>query len=442
MADPKHLKRLLESLARPSGRKEWLAFKLKFAWIDLSTADFTDQSFANYDLSEVNLSAAIFLGANLAGDDLSDSRLAYADLRRACLRNTLLDRANLSGANLQGADLVDACLEHALLPKCRMMEANLTGVDLSNADLTGADLRGASLKYARMNGAKLKGANVAGADLTGAVMDDSAPAELLNFAQAFVDDRKYREMRSLLVTGSRELVTGSPSTPPPPPPPQPEPPKAKAAASEEHPTKKKKKKPRPAAAPTPRATPPPQATPGPLRFEDGIPVRDREPDLTSIDACCRVLEVPLGATTEEIAKAFRQKAKLYHPDKVRHLSDRVQQLASDEFQRVFRAYEMLTRRTTRPLVGIRWAEGVPYRETPYDYTIEEYEKLAMVNPNHSAILYNLAWKYFEAARYQESIQGFQRLIEIDPKDEDASYNLMIVRLFVELQLPYDKTAAQ
>jgi tetratricopeptide (TPR) repeat protein len=258
-------------------------------------------------------------------------------------------------------------------------------------------------------------------------MDDRAPAVLVNFHQAFVDDRKYREMRSrLAASAGRELVTVAKSD---------EPPLAESGGERDRARDEKKGQKKTIPASLARGS---SATPldfGKVRFESGIPIREREPDLSSTGACCQMLEIPAGATTEEVAKAFRTKAKLYHPDKTRHLSERLQQLAAEEFQRVFRAYEMLTRRTTRPLVGIRWAEGVPYHETPYEYTVEEYEKLSAVNPGNTSILYNLAWKYFEASQYQDSIQGFQRVLEINPSDDDASYNLMIVRLFVELQLP-------
>ena len=146
-----------------------------------------------------------------------------------------------------------------------------------------------------------------------------------------------------------------------------------------------------------------------------------------------MLEIESTATKEQIVKAFRRKAKVYHPDKVRHLGERLQELAALEFQRLHLAYEQLTRGSTRPLKGIRWPEGFVQKASPSDYTIEEYERLAEFNPSSIDVLYNLAWKYFEAGRHRECMEGYNRVIKLNPKDEDARFNLMIVRLCMGLE---------
>jgi curved DNA-binding protein CbpA len=148
-----------------------------------------------------------------------------------------------------------------------------------------------------------------------------------------------------------------------------------------------------------------------------------------------VLDVSPEASAEQIVKAFRKKAKLFHPDRVGHLPTRLQELAAEEFRRVRTAYEQLTRHTARPLEGVRWPHGVPHYDSPYDYTSEHYEALARANPGNTDILYNLAWSYFEEGRLAESIAGFERVLDINPDDNDAWYNLMIVRLCAELEIP-------
>jgi tetratricopeptide (TPR) repeat protein len=78
---------------------------------------------------------------------------------------------------------------------------------------------------------------------------------------------------------------------------------------------------------------------------------------------------------------------------------------------------------------------MPRYASPYDYSSAEYEVLARINPANTNILYNLAWKYFEEGRYAEARAGFQRVLAVNPTDEDAQYNIVVVRLYVELLLP-------
>ncbi|HOE95172.1 MAG TPA: pentapeptide repeat-containing protein [Candidatus Sumerlaeota bacterium] len=408
MADPLHLKRLRDSVDKSTGRKDWLLFKLRAKWIDLSTADLSALKLRDYDLSELNMSTAIFRGAELINCDLSDSILSFSDFRRANLRNSCFDRADLRSANLQEAEMVDTCLEGANLSQARLSGCNLVGADLSGSNLTEADLRGAVLKFARLTGAVVDGADVTDADLTGAVLDDEAPAQMLNFQSAIIDDRKYREMRCRLIGEKRPRVIADPDQ----------------ILRGEQP-----------AAPT-------EEEEDRIEHTHQIPLRAVEPDLTTAEGCCAVLEIEPGAGHEEITRAFRRKAKLFHPDKVRHLRPRLQELAGEEFMRLRKAYEFLTRRaTTRKIArNIHWPPGMERNRSPYDYSIGEYEALAALNGDNADILYNLAWKYFEAGRMAEAWRGFERVLSINPNDDDAHYNLMIIRLYRELlQIPVELT---
>ncbi len=415
MPDPLHLKQLCEALKDPLGRKEWLTFKLNAPWIDLSTADFTDVDLRDFDLSDCNLSTTILLGANLSGVDLSDATLNFADMRRCSLRNAVLDRADLRSANLHEAEVIDACLEGSNLKGCKLSGANMIGADLSGADLTGADLRGASLKYARLTGAILDDANVADADLTGAVLDDDAPSRLKHFDAAVIDDRKYREMRCRLSAPAPPVIRAGP------PEEREGPPAAGTAAMLEGDET--------IAAPAPEAEVDDSGGPA------FIPLRTVEPDLSSTRGCCALLGLGVGATKGQVVKAFRRKAKVFHPDRVGHLGPRLQQLAADEFMRLHRAYEFLTRKTTRPLRRIIWPEAMARDLSPHEYSVSDYEELIALNPENSDVLYNLAWKYFEAGRHEESRRRFEQVLERAPEDEDTKYNLIIVKLSIELALP-------
>lgn len=54
-----------------------------------------------------------------------------------------------------------------------------------------------------------------------------------------------------------------------------------------------------------------------------------------------VLNVPKGASIEEIKKAYRELANKYHPDKVQHLGDEFRKLAEKRFKEIEEAYRKL-----------------------------------------------------------------------------------------------------
>jgi DnaJ-class molecular chaperone len=56
-----------------------------------------------------------------------------------------------------------------------------------------------------------------------------------------------------------------------------------------------------------------------------------------------VLGLRRGASQEEIAQAYREQMKLYHPDRVAGLGDELQRVAHEKTVEIQRAYEALTR---------------------------------------------------------------------------------------------------
>jgi uncharacterized protein YjbI with pentapeptide repeats len=446
MADARQLEYLQANLEHPTGRRRWVEFKLKAKWIDLSGAELNQAALRNFDFSEVNLSTALLEGIDLTAADLTDANLTLSQLTGACLRDACLERAQLTGANLSSADLSDARLEGAVCYNCNLAGANLIGADLAGADLREADLRGACLKYVRLSGALLDGANVEGADMNGCVLDPDAPQHLLNFDSASIDDRRYRQMRNTFnaLFGDIEVAEAAQAGLPV---------VARRKRQQLDPeeimrsadsTGAFRRRVNSAAEETQGSNPKNDGgTGGSSGGDTGddkgntgpyVP-RDIEPDLTTVEGCCLVLEIQPDAPMDEVVKAFRKKAKIYHPDKVGHLNPKLQELAAEEFRRLHMAYEGLTRRTTRPLDGVIWAVGVPKRTSPYEYSSAEYEQLVRVNPGSTCIIYNLAWKYFEEGRPYDAKVWFEKLLQMNPNDEDAKFNLMVVRLYMEVQVP-------
>ncbi len=75
-----------------------------------------------------------------------------------------------------------------------------------------------------------------------------------------------------------------------------------------------------------------------------------EKDLGSLSAMFRkadpstayqILEIPAGATDDEVKKAYRRMAMKFHPDKVAQLGHEVQKAAGEKFKKVQQAYETI-----------------------------------------------------------------------------------------------------
>jgi DnaJ like chaperone protein len=54
-----------------------------------------------------------------------------------------------------------------------------------------------------------------------------------------------------------------------------------------------------------------------------------------------VLQIPRGATQEEIRAAYKHLAGKYHPDKVLHLGEEFQSMAEERFKEIQAAYQTL-----------------------------------------------------------------------------------------------------
>ena len=60
-----------------------------------------------------------------------------------------------------------------------------------------------------------------------------------------------------------------------------------------------------------------------------------------------VLQIPRGASQEEIKTAYKHLAGKYHPDKVLHLGEEFQSLAEERFKEIQAAYQKLAVKDTK-----------------------------------------------------------------------------------------------
>lgn len=78
---------------------------------------------------------------------------------------------------------------------------------------------------------------------------------------------------------------------------------------------------------------------------DSSRTRQGEPEPSAEKDPYEVLGVSRNATPEEIKSAFRKQAQRYHPDRVSHLGEELQQLAKQKFLEIQKAYEILSNGT-------------------------------------------------------------------------------------------------
>lgn len=82
------------------------------------------------------------------------------------------------------------------------------------------------------------------------------------------------------------------------------------------------------------------------RREGGRP-REGSPPRRSFVGPHELLGIPRDATAREIRDAFRRLAIEYHPDKVAHLGEEFEKIATEKFLRLKEAYEILLAREAR-----------------------------------------------------------------------------------------------
>ncbi len=189
MANPKHVKWLLEGAASWNARREQEDFKPDFKGTNIyekfQQAGQLDKD-GYIPLVGINLSNADFRKSSLTtpsaicGADLRQANLWSANFRDAHLPNSKLDGASLAGASFDGANMLGASLAG---PDTKMASTTFSRTDLFEADLRNTDVANSYFGHAYLGCAKLAGADLVNADLTGADLADSRPWEAMLFAQ-------------------------------------------------------------------------------------------------------------------------------------------------------------------------------------------------------------------------------------------------------------------
>ncbi len=333
--------------------------------------DLTKVDLSNRNLKDYNFSGVNFAAAKFFNADLSGSDFSDANLSYADMRRTNLANAFLTTANLSIANL----------EKANMVDTNLDFADLSNAKLCGAYCIGASMIDAKLINTNLRGTNLKFANLTGAQIIN-CNVEDADLTNTQIDEENYTNLVNL----DKSIIS-----------------KKEFKQKAEEPKKK-------------------------------MAVEESYDDLFSEEDCYVILGLNKDASIDDIERAYKQKAKEYHPDKVHHLGEKLKIVAQREFERIQNAYKSLTHHRSKPLVEIDTkATGVDLsKKKSTDLTIEDYLNLVKANPNNDKLYFNLGIKYMERSLIEMAIEAYKKSLQINPYNMAAQHNLKLAMLYKTL----------
>ncbi len=319
--------------------------------------------------------------------------LTQVDLSNKKINNMNLSKVNFSGANFFDCDLVGVDLTGANLNYANMKRINLSNAFLDDASLAGANMEGANLVDTSFERADLTGAKLCGAYLVGSKFIDAIMVEVnlrgANMKYAVVEgaDLKNANVDEADLTGVNipesmlKMMKGVNT----------------AIISKKVPK-------------------------GEFVTDETLVQTFKEEDAYNI------LDLKTSASLEDVVKAYKMKAKEYHPDKVVHLGEKLQKLAHLEFERINKAKEYLVRKLRNPLVVD--APVSPKVRSERGITLQDYINIANNNPNNDVALYNLAVKYHEMGLIQKAIETYKKCLQTNPNNHLAKHNLKIA-LFTE-----------
>lgn len=179
MANPEHIRWLLEGVERWNKRREESEFDADLSGEDLYER-FIEADKLGSDgfipLGGINLKNANLQGARLSSPyEMKAVDLRNSNLRLANLRDVELANSRLEGACLQGTNFDSAQLHGSNFRGSRMGSTNFTRANLYRANFTGTKFNLTYLSKASLNYAKLKDADLTQAILSKTEFQSSMP---------------------------------------------------------------------------------------------------------------------------------------------------------------------------------------------------------------------------------------------------------------------------
>jgi Ca-activated chloride channel family protein len=86
--------------------------------------------------------------------------------------------------------------------------------------------------------------------------------------------------------------------------------------------------------------------------------------------------------------------------------------------------------------------GALYRQGKYDQAGSAFEDAVGKGQDLSSGWYNLGNSYFRLDRFKDAIQAYEKALSLDPKDEDAKFNMELAKKRLEKDPRKDKSRSQ
>lgn len=138
--------------------------------------------------------------------------------------------------------------------------------------------------------------------------------------------------------------------------------------------------------------------------------------LISIIAAILLQADSLGAQSQEALEEQKiQKAQEYYSAGKQLLQQGDYSAANNEFKK---AESLLG--ATPPRAAVEPVEALPKD------AISGYLKAVKLEPKNTALHYNLALEYLKGNEFKNAEEEFKRIIELNPNDKDACYNLGVL----------------
>ncbi|QTA85931.1 J domain-containing protein [Desulfonema magnum] len=165
----------------------------------------------------------------------------------------------------------------------------------------------------------------------------------------------------------------------------------------------------------------------------------------NIRRCFEILEINMGASSEEVKKAHKDLVFIWHPDRVTSKNPRLKQKAEKKLKEINAAYTNVLsflsenpgcykttkhksdnepeEETSAPSqdtdeadkVSVYFRQGIAYGEAnKHRQAIKSFTKAIRLRPNHANAYYNRGVAYNNTGNYKRAIKDFTQAVHLDP----------------------------
>ncbi len=142
--------------------------------------------------------------------------------------------------------------------------------------------------------------------------------------------------------------------------------------------------------------------------------------MPELNRCYEILGLKVGALPAEVKQAYRELAKLWHPDR---FSDPQQKLrAEEQIKKINQAYQALKFHQPEPFnspASVNPETRNSERSTPSTAASASSTRIYTSGASAAEVFYNAGAEHVKAGRYQDAIENFSSAIKLSPSYAEA-----------------------